>query len=481
MSGWFWDNVAVIFLGLLLEILFLTYHPQVALEPLIASSPWLIKYGETFFLFVAFTPYFLGFLETRRTSRTDPRVVIAFSALFALTLILAVLPTLSADVGGYAFYGKLLPGYGADPYASISRDYPAEPFSTSGTWTRWLNPYGPLWTLVATAVMTAVRGNFFAGVIVFKLLSTLAMFGSVLLLLALRRRLRGEPMEPRTWPTDLLLLFLWNPYVLFEAAHEGHNDFILIFFLAGALWFLANRRNALSAAALAASVSIKYVTVLLLPIFLIAVFKKAGKNRVAGLTAAGGFLLAFAALSAAFAVPFLGGSLFGGLRNQLALIHNSGYYGYFPYFFHTVLMGPPFGMTAFSAAGLAHSICSVLFAITLAGICLVFLLRRTSGDDLLVKACFSSLAAYLLIDSFWFMPWYFLWLAPLAFVTEGYGTFIILTLCGLTATGTYIGPVVSWALLWLLIRPALLTTENKTRQSRWRLTWESLRSRFLGH
>ncbi len=477
LMTWLKDNAIIIFFGVLLEVFFLMFHPQVPLEPLIASSPWLIKYGETFPLFAAFVPYFFCFLESRRTGRTDPKLVIGFAALFALTLVSAVLPTLSADVGGYAFYGKLWPGYGADPYGSISQNFPAEPFSTSGTWTRWLNPYGPLWTLIATFVMAVVGGNFVAGVVVFKILATLAFFGSAFLLLALRRRLHGEG-DRRNWPSDWLLLFLWNPYALFEAAHEGHNDFVLIFFLALAFWLFVRGRRALAAVALGASVFTKYATVLLLPVFLVAVFKRDDRRLKPGLAAVGSFLLTFLAAGALVAIPFWHDALFNGLRNQLSLIHNSGYYGLLPFFVNAGLRH--LGFYPWPAAELTHELCTVLFAVVFALICLVFLRRRSPGDESLVKVCFLAMSAYLLIDSFWFMPWYFLWLAPLAFVTEGYATFIILTICGLAATGTYIGPVVSWVLLGIAGHMAWRVKSDETRFYSLKKAWANVRSRFFG-
>jgi len=66
------------------------------------------------------------------------------------------------------------------------------------------------------------------------------------------------------------MLFALNPFILFEALSNVHNDIFLILFVLLAIYFIKNKKNiALSVACIAVATAIKYLSILLLPFIII--------------------------------------------------------------------------------------------------------------------------------------------------------------------------------------------------------------------
>jgi len=84
--------------------------------------------------------------------------------------------------------------------------------------------------------------------------------GQLWILQKLVRRL--FPQEPwRFW------LFALNPLVLIETLINGHNDVVMMFLALLSYWFFINSKKFRSLLFLLLSASIKYVTIVLLPLF----------------------------------------------------------------------------------------------------------------------------------------------------------------------------------------------------------------------
>jgi hypothetical protein len=64
-----------------------------------------------------------------------------------------------------------------------------------------------------------------------------------------------------------LYFFAWNPLVLLMTVGDGHNDIVLVALVLLALWLLLRERWAFSLAVLALSVWVKYVSLVLVPLF----------------------------------------------------------------------------------------------------------------------------------------------------------------------------------------------------------------------
>ncbi len=188
---------------------------------------------------------------------------------FVIMAALAFLPaSFSVDALSYVAHGvvgQVLPGenaYTALP-ASLLGTVPVDQLVTAG----WAppplaSPYGPLWTLIESAV-AALPIEVSGMVDVFKLLEVAAAAGSAALIWRILGRLR---------PADRLagtVLFAWNPLVLFELANEGHNDGVMTLFVLLGLAAALSARPTRAVFALGLGTLVKYVPVALGPAFVV--------------------------------------------------------------------------------------------------------------------------------------------------------------------------------------------------------------------
>jgi hypothetical protein len=253
------------------------------------------------FWIASFLVYFTAFLVLRtlpgRWWLAAP--VVLFTVLFQATLCL--MPgTFTTDLFSYAMYGFIPRVYELNPYIYVPGYFPANRM------TSWIHPiwyytpsiYGPLWidfsywltgfTLDRSLVDQALA---------YRLVSNLAHLVNLGLVGLLLRKL-ATPQA-----VSLLLLFAWNPLLLFEFAASGHNDSAMMLFVLLACVLVAYRQHLLSVAALTAGTLIKLTPILLLPLLLMH-WASTQRTRLAqvGRLALGG--LVFLVLAAALYKPW---------------------------------------------------------------------------------------------------------------------------------------------------------------------------------
>lgn len=178
---------------------------------------------------------------------------------------------LSHDIFNYLFNAKMVVVYGANPHMQTALDFASDP------WVRFMHnihtpaPYGWMWTLLSLIPFAAGLGTF--------LLSWLAMkvwmaIGLVLLLFMLWRLVVHNQLPWMRWWSLAL-----HPLLLIETLLNGHNDVWMMWPALGAV-LLAHQwpqrrwkewqlwAGILGAAGLLAfSISLKFVTVVLVPLF----------------------------------------------------------------------------------------------------------------------------------------------------------------------------------------------------------------------
>ncbi len=216
---------------------------------------------------------------------------------FAISLGLSFLPiTLSMDPYSYLIYGRLFSIHHVIPYGHLTI-----PRTMSDPLLEFLshhfrvgipdNPYGPLWTLIAGALAQLERNSslwmqFWS----YRLLEIIAAACAAL---GLFHILRTLPMRERC---HRVAIFALHPLVLFETAVGAHNDMVMV---ALTIWAFAlvEELPALAALLFAASVAVKYMSLIAAPFFLI---KAARHNIGRGIIVTA---IAFAAGVLAF-IPF---------------------------------------------------------------------------------------------------------------------------------------------------------------------------------
>jgi hypothetical protein len=218
---------------------------------------------------VAFVACYLAY---RRAPRAPTGIYYAVLAIFALLFnatLLFMHPVGAADLFDQLFRGRILAHYGANPFTTPPNVFPDDPLRPwVGGWAHTGSPYGPTWEYLAAATSRLAGDDLWANLILFKLLVILAYGVAAWLLWATLRRLRPD------WAARGLLLFAWNPLVLFETAGNGHNDMVMIAALLGALYLLVRggRWAVLAPAALMLAALVKFVPALLMLPVLVALW-----------------------------------------------------------------------------------------------------------------------------------------------------------------------------------------------------------------
>lgn len=196
--------------------------------------------------------------------------------LFVLCLVplLFSYNALSHDVFNYIFNARMVLKYGADPHVQTALQFAQD------DWTRFMHnvhtpaPYFYGWTGLSLIPYVAGFGKFLSTWLVFRAWSALGLLLLVFAQFKLAEALKlGD--KAKLW----VMAFALNPLVLIEIISNSHNDawmmgaglgsLLMVSQMANDKWQIANWwKICLSLVLLLFSISIKYATVLLIPIWL---------------------------------------------------------------------------------------------------------------------------------------------------------------------------------------------------------------------
>lgn len=181
---------------------------------------------------------------------------------------------LSADIYNYLFNAKMVISYQADPHLKTALDFPADP------WLRFMHnvhtpaPYGYGWTALSLIPGSTVLLGFLPSYLTMRLFMVLG-WGIWLYLIWLLSKQKSDSLAK--W-----LPLVLSPLVLIETLGNGHNDvWMMIPALAGFLVLIKQKdqriwqlTNLLALGLLGMSISIKLATIVLLPIYLLYIFRQ---------------------------------------------------------------------------------------------------------------------------------------------------------------------------------------------------------------
>ncbi len=302
----------------------------------------------------------------------------------AVALFTVAPPLLSLDVFSYISYARLGVEAGLNPYESVPADIPAdEAASRVGDFRFAVSVYGPLFT-IGTYPLGA------AGV-PFALWSLKVLAGaSVLAIAALTARLarlRGVSAAPAAAFVAL------NPLVLIHVVGGAHNDGLMVALALLGVVAALTARPAAAGVALIGSAAVKAAGALYAP------FALAGCSERRRLAAA-------IAISAAliFAITLIA---FGsGAAEALGVAGDNQ---------RTVSRWSVPG-TLSRIGGIAVEPIRVGFAVLYAGLVVALLVWVVRGADWVRAAGWAAFG--LLVATAWMVPWYVIWLLPLAAVSR---------------------------------------------------------------
>jgi alpha-1,6-mannosyltransferase len=345
--------------------------------------------------FVAFGLYALATWWVLQNQAVPTRrmlvLIFAFAIFFRVILIFSQ-PALSDDMYRYVWDGRVQ-AHGINPYV-----YPPDAAQVAGLrdsviWPRvgW-KPYPTIYPAGAELVFAAAWRIWPDNVHWFQAIMVAADLLAGVLLVFLLRALGRSPLA--------VLIYLWNPLVIFEMAQAAHVDALVLPLLVAALLARVGDENhpqgrpALSGVLLGLAASIKLFPVLLLP----ALWHwkdERGRNRPAWVMP-----LAFLAAFGLTYLPYLS--------------IGTAVLGFLPVYFHQAfnfLTAVPIYILVFQAGGSPELVINALIMAVLLAIYLFFLFCPAADAETALRRCLWPIGAYTLLTINLY-PWYLLWLVP---------------------------------------------------------------------
>ncbi len=369
-----------------------------------------------------FAIYLAAFLVLRWTVRVagprEQRLTLALALVFpvAMQLVLLLMPGIvTTDVFSYVMYGQIAATYGGNPFVQFPALYPDNPALAwiAPIWHNAPSIYGPLWIDVSWAIDHLTSGWGIVGqVLAYRALVNLAQLANVGLFWLIVRRI-----EPRA-ALPLTMLFAWNPLLLFEFSANGHNDALMLTFVLLAVYCCTRRLLAMAIVALALSAMVKFVTLLVLPLFLAYWARRQPTPARQAAAFLGGGALAVLVIVVIYLPWYAGIGTFSALLSWTT---------------NPLYTNSPTDMLANDLARLMNPGGSGVFETlvwlrgVLKWIALTVLAAYLGWETLRVRALRDVLAAsarvllvFLLVANPWVLPWYFSW--PLTFgLLAGWG------------------------------------------------------------
>jgi hypothetical protein len=333
-------------------------------------------------------------------------------AVVAVHAIVFLSPPLAlTDIFNYVNYARMEVVHHLNPYTTIPIYEPHnDPAFDLSNWHHLLSPYGPLFTLITFAVVPlGVAASFWA----FKAILMAASLGTILLVWKCARLLDLDPVKA-------IVFVGLNPVVLVWGLGGDHNDFIMMFLVVLGFYLLLRGRAAESSAkfdvgagaAFVAALAVKASAGILLPVVLAGLIST--PRRLLGVL--GGMVAAGAVLAAVSVMAF--GLHLPDLSTQGRLVSSQS---------PSNLLG-----LALGKGGATESLLHLLSLVLVVWVLLACAMAWRKRDSL-TAAGWASVGLFLTLS--WVLPWYVLWVLPLAALSRsralratalGFGVFFML-------------------------------------------------------
>jgi alpha-1,6-mannosyltransferase len=280
------------------------------------------------------------------------------------------------DLFNYLGYARLGALHHLNPYTHVIRQELFDPVYGFSSWHNLRSPYGPLFIALTYPLALVSLPLAYWGV---KLATVALSLAFLALIWQIARQLGRDPRLP-------VAFVALNPVFLIYAVEGFHNDFFMLVPMLGAISLALARRDRAAGGVLMLAVAVKFTAILLLPFLLVAAATRVRRIRV--LTGAAVIAVPLVALDLAlfgFSLP--------NLSQQSTLLTG---------FSFTNLFGLVLGVGG----------TPVLLKIAAVGVVLVVAHQFYRNRDWIAGAGWSTLA--LIASLSWLMPWYVVWLLPLA-------------------------------------------------------------------
>ena len=370
------------------------------------------KMVNAILFFALFTILFLLYIliiKKRKTIFTSKKSIFILIAVVSL-LFAVIIPYTSTDVYSYIANGWSAAHYGENPYyvstgEIVDSTGQNEPMfnKVANCWRYETVVYGPLWTGICTILSWLSFGNIDIALIIFKLANLIVHLLNCMIIYKITRK------------KLFVILYGLNPFILFEALSNVHNDIFIILFILLAIYFTIRKKNLFVAVAFVAlATAIKYLAILILPFIVIYyVRKKDVKDRIKYCIICG---IEYIVIIALFYLIYMQDlSVFAGLFTQQGKYNRSIFYILYEYF-------------EIGTVQILQNVCLGVFAIFYVYICIKLLLQKQIRFSQAIRKYNIILLIFTFILITNFNPWYIMWLFSTMFWLKGKSQETILAL-----------------------------------------------------
>lgn len=169
-------------------------------------------------------------------------------------------PAFSHDIFNYMFDARIVTQYGLDPHFFKALDFPLDPWTRFMRWTHRYFPYGPGWLLLSLMPSYLGMGKFVVTLLLFKLMFLAFHIVNCILIQKIL-----EKISPANSLFGLVI-FALNPLVLIESIVSPHNEVVMLALALLAIYLFMKKNMWGMVMSIVASVCIKYVSGVLLPL-----------------------------------------------------------------------------------------------------------------------------------------------------------------------------------------------------------------------
>jgi alpha-1,6-mannosyltransferase len=440
----------ICYAGLVLAFPLTTYYDQPHVTP---ESPEINDMGAitgyspiAAVAFVAvilllFGAQFVALLAATRAQREDtPKArtltnLLVYGAPVLFTLLMIWMsPVTTTDLYGYIARGYLAVHYHLNPMTTAASRLPG-----GIAVDRPASPYGPAWLLIATLFSWISGENLLLNMLLFKVFAGVCVLVALALVDLLARRLYPERRA------RIAVIFGWSPLLFFESVGNGHNDIAMVVCVLAAFALMLRGRSQIAFAFLVIGAVIKYVSAVFVPLWLVYELRRRAlispmtikRPATPGVRGYAGWLrgalawfiaeLDYSAAARILAPAFVSGLVitaatyapywdgvrtFTGLGQQLRpLYYNSSIVQYITAPLELLVQPAQYPALDKTVRLVFYTLFAVYAAIQTQR--LWALGASAELQDLITAAAKVTFAALVLI-TFWFQPWYIVWLLPLA-------------------------------------------------------------------
>lgn len=330
----------------------------------------------------------------RRQNRVKFTVLIVAGIVVFSLLFLFIPPLLSRDVYSYAFHGRAMTVYGANPYLAKPLSYRQDLMYPLIGWKHNASVYGPVFNSLSAIVCLVAGDNITTNVLGFKVLAFVFLAASLLLVYML------TSLVAPGYENFALVVTGWSPILLIHIIGAGHNDAVMIFFIL--LGFMLYRKDrplwGLIAVLLAAMIK-SVAAIVLLPYLVLFLRDQRGKFITRAAEAAAILVI----LPVALYLPYWKGlAIFETTRSMLNM-HSGAAVPTLTRDFVAWLLSTA-GLTSAGATSIANLLIRVFFLALFIILALALLSRVKDFRSMVVSAAGISLVWF--FTASYVLPWY---------------------------------------------------------------------------